>query len=211
MWLVHTNTTTFFHFFPVSCGEQQQTDHHGKKNAHNSGRWVHVGCTMTYWWLTTAPITDREMKRIEIIHFVLTCWHVGQPHLGDLRTRAFQLLGGMILEEQLAGLTARHTLWTADAQKTPACYWYRGGSSDGKDAGSKDVLGVSFTRTWCSGCSVSLSRLDQPSMIWFLSRFQTCDLAPLFHHFPGSCKAKGFWFVIHIPWSVQVLVKLRLC
>ena len=77
----------------------------------------------------------------------------------------------------------RHTLWTVGAQKTPACYWYRGGSSDGKDAGSKDVLGVSFTRTWCSGCSVSLSRLDQPSMIWFLSRFQTCDLAPSFHHF----------------------------
>ena len=29
--------------------------------------------------------------------------------------------------------------------------------------------------------------------------------------FPGSCKAKGFWFVIHIPLSVQVLAKLRLC
>ena len=155
-----------FPFFPVPCGEQLQADHHGKKNAHNSGRWVHVGCTMTYWWLTTAPITDREMKRIEIIHFVLTCWHVGQPHLGDLRTRAFQLLGGMILEEQLAG-----------------CFWYWWGSGDGKDAGSKDVLGVSSKRMWCSGCSVSLSRLDQPSMIWFLSRFQTCDLAPSFHHF----------------------------
>ena len=154
-----------------------------QKNAHNFGRWVHVGCTMTYWWLTTAPITDREMKRIEIIHFVLTRWHVGQPHLRDVRTRVFQQLGGMILEEQLAGLTVRHTLWTVGAQKTPACYWYWGGSGDGKDAGSKDVLGVSFKRMWCSGCSVSLSRLDQPSMIWFLSRFQTCDLAPSFHHF----------------------------
>ena len=140
----------------------------------------------------------------------LTC---GATPLRGLTNQGFSavLLGGMILEEQLAGLTVRHTLWTVGAQKTPACYWYRGGSSDGKDAGSKDVLGVSFTRTWCSGCSVSLSRLDQPSMIWFLSRFQTCDLAPLFHHFPGSCKAKGFWFVIHIPLSVQVLVKLRLC
>jgi hypothetical protein len=171
---------------------------------------------MTYWWLAAVPITDGEMKRIEIIHFILTRWHVGQPHLGILRGLTNQgfsavLLGGMILEEQLAGLTARHTLWTAGAQKTPACYWYRGGSSDGKDAGSKDVLGVCFPRTWCSGCSVSLSRLDQPSMIWFLSRFQTCDLAPSFHDFPGSCKAKGFWFVIHIPLSVQVLAKLRLC
>ena len=28
----------------------------------------------------------------------------------------------MILEEQLAGLTVRHTLWTVGAQKTPACF-----------------------------------------------------------------------------------------
>ena len=168
-----------FPFFPVPCGEQLQADHYGKKNAHNSGRWVHVGCTMTYWWLTTAPITDREMKRIEIIHFVLTRWHVGQPHLGDLRTRVFQqfcLVGWSLKSNSLA--------WLQDTPFGPRMpKRYRGGSSDGKDAGSKDVLGVSFTRTWCSGCSVSLSRLDQPSMIWFLSRFQTCDLAPSFHHF----------------------------
>ena len=162
----HKHNNIFSIFFQCHVENNYKPIITAKKNAHNSGRWVHVGCTMTYWWLTTAPITDREMKRIEIIHFVLTCWHVGQPHLGDLRTRAFQLLGGMILEEQLAG-----------------CFWYWWGSGDGKDAGSKDVLGVSFKRMWCSGCSVSLSRLDQPSMIWFLSRFQTCDLAPSFHHF----------------------------
>ena len=161
---------------------------------------------MTYWWLAAVPITDGEMKRIEIIHFILTRWHVGQPHLGILRGLTNQgfsavLLGGMILEEQLAGLTARHTLWTADAQKTPACYWYRGGSSDGKDAGSKDVLGVSFPRTWCSGCSVSLSRLDQPSY----GSYPGFKRVILLHRsiiFPGSCKAKGFWFVIHIPFLV---------
>ena len=189
----HKHNSLFSIFFQChveNIGEQLQADHHGKKgkNAHNLGRWVHVGCTLGALWpidgLQLPPWLTGKWNELKSSTSFQPVDMRGNPHLGDLRTRV--LSSSAWWDDPWRATRwpyCKTHLWTVGAQKTPACYWYRGGSSDGKDAGSKDVLGVSFTRTWCSGCSVSLSRLDQPSMIWFLSRFQTCDLAPSFHHF----------------------------